>query len=241
MTTFEAGEFTLHKVRDHVWEMPPEDGMRVPARVFASEALLEEIADDLSLQQLRNTTHLPGVRKYAVCMPDGHQGYGFPVGGVAGIDAEDGCISPGAVGYDINCLPGDTSVRLSFGRRRPLEDLRETFESERAMVPTTDDLVASPIRLFTESGSETVTTSGGEVTCRVTIETDFDREERLPKHLALCIDSSTSMEGSKMRDAREGAKEAVDVLSDRDYISVVDFNSDVVRVVDQVLTAVLCN
>jgi tRNA-splicing ligase RtcB len=103
MTTFEAGEFTLHKVRDHVWEMPPEDGMRVPARVFASEALLEEIADDLSLQQLRNTTHLPGVRKYAVCMPDGHQGYGFPVGGVAGIDAEDGCISPGAVGYDINC------------------------------------------------------------------------------------------------------------------------------------------
>ena len=103
MTTFETGDITLHEVRDYVWEMPPEDGMGAPARVFASEALLEEIADDRSLQQLRNTTHLPGIEKYAVCMPDGHQGYGFPVGGVAGIDAEDGCISPGAIGYDINC------------------------------------------------------------------------------------------------------------------------------------------
>ena len=116
MTTFETGDITLHEVRDYVWEMPPEDGMGAPARVFASEALLEEIADDRSLQQLRNTTHLPGIEKYAVCMPDGHQGYGFPVGGVAGIDAEDGCISPGAIGYDINCLTGDSGVRLSFGR-----------------------------------------------------------------------------------------------------------------------------
>ncbi|WP_255149197.1 RtcB family protein [Halorarius halobius] len=101
--TFEAGEFTLHRVREHVWEMPQEGDMRVPARVLASRPLLEEIAEDKTLQQLRNTTHLPGIRKYALCMPDGHQGYGFPVGGVAGIDTEDGCISPGAVGYDINC------------------------------------------------------------------------------------------------------------------------------------------
>ena len=103
MTTFDADGTTLHKVREHVWEIPPEGGMRVPARVFASERLLEEIAEDKTLQQLKNTTHLPGIEKYAICMPDGHQGYGFPVGGVAGIDAEDGCISPGAVGYDINC------------------------------------------------------------------------------------------------------------------------------------------
>ena len=101
--TFDAGEFTLRKVREHVWEIPKEGGMRVPARVLASEALLEEISDDKSLEQLRNTTHLPGIQKHALCMPDGHQGYGFPVGGVAGIDAENGCISPGAVGYDINC------------------------------------------------------------------------------------------------------------------------------------------
>jgi tRNA-splicing ligase RtcB len=103
MTTFDAGGVTLHKVRDYVWEIPPEDGMRVPARVLASEELLEEISDDKTLEQLKNTTHLPGIQKYALCMPDGHQGYGFPVGGVAGIDTEDGCSSPGEAGYDINC------------------------------------------------------------------------------------------------------------------------------------------
>ena len=103
MTTYDAGDITLRKIREHVWEIPKEGTMNVPARVLASESLLEEISDDKPLEQLTNTTHLPGIEKYAVCMPDGHQGYGFPVGGVAGIDAENGCISPGAVGYDINC------------------------------------------------------------------------------------------------------------------------------------------
>ena len=103
MSTFDAGDVTLEQVREYVWEIPQEGEMRVPARVLASESLLEEIKEDKTLQQLKNTTHLPGIRKYAICMPDGHQEYGFPVGGVAGIDAENGCISPGAVGYDINC------------------------------------------------------------------------------------------------------------------------------------------
>jgi len=101
--TFDAGEITLERVREYVWEIPQEGQMRVPARVLASEALLEEIKQDKTLEQLQNTTHLPGIEKYAICMPDGHQGYGFPVGGVAAINAENGCISPGAVGYDINC------------------------------------------------------------------------------------------------------------------------------------------
>ncbi|MFB6142466.1 MAG: RtcB family protein, partial [Halorientalis sp.] len=103
MTTFEADGVTLRQVREFVWEIPQEGGMNAPARVLASESLLEEISQDRTLQQLRNAAHLPGVRDHAICMPDGHQGYGFPVGGVAGIDAEDGCISPGAVGYDVNC------------------------------------------------------------------------------------------------------------------------------------------
>jgi len=103
MTTFDAGNVTLERVREFVWEIPQEGDMRVPARVLASESLLEEIKEDKTLEQLKNTTHLPGIQKHAICMPDGHQGYGFPVGGVAGIDAENGCISPGAVGYDINC------------------------------------------------------------------------------------------------------------------------------------------
>jgi tRNA-splicing ligase RtcB len=126
MTTFDAGDVTLHKVREHVWEIPPEGGMRVPARVFASEALLEEISEDKTLQQLKNSTHLPGIEKYAICMPDGHQGYGFPVGGVAGIDAENGCISPGAIGYDINCGVRMLKTNLEYddvrGREEELVD-----------------------------------------------------------------------------------------------------------------------
>jgi len=164
MTTFDAGSVTLERVREHVWEIPREGEMRVPARVLASEALLEEIQEDRSLQQLRNTTHLPGIRKHAVCMPDGHQGYGFPVGGVAGIDAEDGCLSPGAVGYDINCLSGETAVQLQFGRYRRIADLRDSFEDERAVVAA-DGRPGSDIRLFTEREAETVyavTTATGE-------------------------------------------------------------------------------
>ncbi|WP_254278813.1 RtcB family protein [Haloarcula marina] len=103
MSTYTAGEITLERVREYVWEIPKQGEMRVPARVLASEQLLDEISDDKTLEQLRNVAHLPGIRKQALCMPDGHQGYGFPVGGVAGIDAEEGCISPGGVGYDINC------------------------------------------------------------------------------------------------------------------------------------------
>ncbi|WP_137285165.1 RtcB family protein [Halorussus salinisoli] len=126
MTTYDAGDVTLRKVRDYVWEIPQEGDMRAPARVLASETLLDQIADDKTLEQLKNSTHLPGVRKYNVCMPDGHQGYGFPVGGVAGIDAEEGCISPGAVGYDINCgvrmLKTDLSYEDVQGREEELVD-----------------------------------------------------------------------------------------------------------------------
>ncbi len=155
MTTFDAGGVTLKRLRENVWEIPQTGGMRVPARVLASERLLEEIGQDKSLAQLQDTAHLPGIQKYALAMPDAHQGYGFPVGGVAGIDAEDGCISPGAVGYDINCLPGDAEVRLSFGRRLQIGELRDRFEDEHAVVAG-DELVASSIRLFADSGTKPV-------------------------------------------------------------------------------------
>jgi tRNA-splicing ligase RtcB len=114
MTTRQFGDVTLEQVSEYVWELPKEGGMRVPARVFASEALLEQIGDDKSLQQLKNATHLPGIANYAVCMPDGHQGYGFPVGGVGATDVETGCISPGSVGYDINCGVRMVNTNLTY-------------------------------------------------------------------------------------------------------------------------------
>jgi tRNA-splicing ligase RtcB len=152
-TVREFDGIRLQRVRDHVWEIPREGGMGAAARVLASEDLLEQIGDDRTLRQLRNVTHLPGIAEPAVCMPDGHQGYGFPVGGVGATDAETGCISPGSIGYDINCLPADTEVTLSFGRRTSIADLRASFENEQAMVAG-DEYVPSDIRLFTESGEK---------------------------------------------------------------------------------------
>ncbi|WP_435095253.1 RtcB family protein [Halarchaeum sp. P4] len=126
MTTFDADDVTLEEVEEYVWEIAQEDGMGTPARVLASESLLEEISNDDTLEQIRNVTHLPGVQQHALCMPDGHQGYGFPVGGVAAIDAEDGCISPGGVGFDINCGVRMVRTNLTYdgvaGREEELVD-----------------------------------------------------------------------------------------------------------------------
>jgi tRNA-splicing ligase RtcB len=126
MTTREFDGIRLEKVREHVWEIPREGEMNVPARVLASESLLEEIGDDDSLQQLKNATHLPGIVEPALCMPDGHQGYGFPVGGVGATDARTGCISPGAIGYDINCGVRIVKTALTYedvrGREEELVD-----------------------------------------------------------------------------------------------------------------------
>jgi tRNA-splicing ligase RtcB len=93
------------RIDDELWELPvgTVPGMRVPARVFADVELLAAIEQDRSLEQLANVATLPGIVDAALAMPDIHQGYGFPVGGVAATDASEGVISPGGVGYDINC------------------------------------------------------------------------------------------------------------------------------------------
>ena len=133
-TTREVGGITLHRVDEHVWEIPRTGGMRVPARVLASEALLEDIGDDESLQQLQNAAHLPGMTTHALCMPDSHQGYGFPVGGVGAIDAETGCLSPGAVGFDINC--GVRLLRTNLTAADLDGTERELVDALFANVPT---------------------------------------------------------------------------------------------------------
>ena len=134
MTTREFDGIRLERVREYVWEIPREGEMRVPARVLASEALLEQIGDDRTLQQLKNATHLPGMTGHAICMPDGHQGYGFPVGGVGATDAENGCISPGAVGYDINCGVRMMKTNLTYDDVQGREE--ELVEALFANVPS---------------------------------------------------------------------------------------------------------
>jgi tRNA-splicing ligase RtcB len=95
----------LEKINDYIWEIPKNfrDNMRVPVRIFASEKMLNDILRDESLTQAVNVATLPGIQKHSLVMPDIHEGYGFPVGGVAAMDAETGVISPGGIGFDINC------------------------------------------------------------------------------------------------------------------------------------------
>src|ERR687887_2311097 len=92
-------------VDETTYEIPADarPDMRVPARVFADEELLGAIREDRSLEQLQNVACLPGIVEAALAMPDIHQGYGFPVGGIAATEATGGVVSPGGVGYDINC------------------------------------------------------------------------------------------------------------------------------------------
>ena len=81
----------------------PNLGMNVPVRIYADEPLLQKMLSDRTIMQARNVASIPGIVSHSVVLPDGHEGYGFPVGGVAAMDAEEGMISPGGVGYDINC------------------------------------------------------------------------------------------------------------------------------------------
>lgn len=95
----------LTRIDDYLWQIPrtARSDMRVPASVYANEDLIDDITKDRTLDQLMNVATLPGIQKTAIVMPDGHEGYGFPIGGVAAMDIEDGIISPGGIGYDINC------------------------------------------------------------------------------------------------------------------------------------------
>ena len=108
----------------HLFEVPAtfRKDMRVPARFYADEVLLKGIITDNSLQQLINTATLPGIVKYALAMPDIHQGYGFPIGGVVATELPDGIISPGGVGYDINCGVRLLATHFNLAEVRPYLD-----------------------------------------------------------------------------------------------------------------------
>ncbi len=124
----------LKKVSKDVYEIPAENGMKVPARIFASESILKNIEKDKTLEQVKNVAHLPGILKYSIALPDAHQGYGFSIGGVAAFDLDRGVISPGGVGYDINC-----SVRLlktNLKKEDILKKQKEVVEKLYEKIPS---------------------------------------------------------------------------------------------------------
>ena len=117
------------RINDWLWEIPKafRQGMRVAARLYASEKMLEDVFRDRSLGQLVNVATLPGIINYSLAMPDIHEGYGFPIGGVAAMDMKSGVISPGGVGYDINC--GMKLLRSDY-KEQEIKDHLERLATE---------------------------------------------------------------------------------------------------------------
>jgi tRNA-splicing ligase RtcB len=96
-------EIKLEKLDDNRWLLPRTGAMRVPGIIYANEKISGLLTRDESAKQVANVAHLPGIVDFSLAMPDIHWGYGFPIGGVAAFDMDDGVVSPGGVGYDINC------------------------------------------------------------------------------------------------------------------------------------------
>jgi tRNA-splicing ligase RtcB len=137
---------TIIKVSPFIYDIEREGDMLVPARMFTDELLLEKIKQDRTIEQLINITYLPGIVKRALLMPDGHQGYGFPIGGVAAFDIEKGIISPGGVGYDINC--GVRAVALSMSLSEIKSKMEEVMKALYLRTPkgAVSDAAIYPVR-----------------------------------------------------------------------------------------------
>ncbi len=138
----------VQKINDYVWEIPKsyKQGMRVPARIWGSQNLVANM-DMQVYDQITNVATLPGIINYAHCMPDGHSGYGFPIGGVAAMDTETGVISPGGIGFDVNCLAKDSLILSEYGYFRPIQD----FESEFVDINISNSPYNLKLRKFQQS------------------------------------------------------------------------------------------
>jgi tRNA-splicing ligase RtcB len=123
----------LEKIGENVWRIPKQGDMRVPAVVYASSRLLDDIRRDQTLVQARNVACLPGIVRASYAMPDAHQGYGFPIGGVAAFDLDEGIVSPGGVGYDINC--GVRLLRTDYSEAEVTARRKELLAAIFAEVP----------------------------------------------------------------------------------------------------------
>ena len=144
----------LEKIDDYRWLIPRtyKAGMRTDTMIFANEQLLEAIRRDQSLEQAANVAMLPGIVGRALAMPDIHQGYGFPIGGVAAVDEEHGVVSPGGVGFDINC--GVRLLGSSLTRKEVQPKLRDLVHQLFRDVPSGTG-GAGPLRISdgSQSGS----------------------------------------------------------------------------------------
>ena len=121
----------LKKLDDYRYEVPKTEKMRVPGIIYANEHTIKKVIEDKAVQQVENVATLPGIEKVSLAMPDVHWGYGFPIGGVAAFRVSDGVISPGGIGYDINCLSGDSEILTELGYRIKIKDFEKIWQKEK--------------------------------------------------------------------------------------------------------------
>ena len=124
------------KIGENQYEIDADSnlGMKVPVRIYANETLLQKMLSDRTIMQARNVASIPGIVSHSVVLPDGHEGYGFPVGGVAAMDAEEGMISPGGVGYDINC--GVRLLRSNLNEQTVRSKLKDLVNDLFSSIPS---------------------------------------------------------------------------------------------------------
>ena len=144
-------DLTPKKIGDMTYQIDVDSskGMRVPVTIYADQGLVEKMVAGRTIQQAINVSTIPGIQKHSIVLPDGHEGYGFPVGGVAAMDADEGMISPGGVGYDINCGVRLVKTNLSEDDVRPkLKDLvTDLFKSIPSGVGSKGAVRLSPSQL----------------------------------------------------------------------------------------------
>ncbi|MDO8528722.1 MAG: RtcB family protein [Nanoarchaeota archaeon] len=161
----------IKKISNNIYEIPQEGNMNVKGIVYASEKLIEAIKQDKTLEQVRNVACLPGILKASIALADSHQGYGFPIGGVAAFDMDKGVISPGGVGYDINCLSGDSKILSEFGYWKKIKDFEKNnnqslilLDKEKRSIDNSNISIFMKkhsdkiVKIKTESGQEILAT-----------------------------------------------------------------------------------
>ncbi|MAG79030.1 RNA-splicing ligase RtcB [Candidatus Pacearchaeota archaeon] len=124
----------IKKISKDIYEIPKEGKMNVPGKIFASEKLVEKMKEDNTLQQVKNIAMLPGIIKNSIAVADAHQGYGFSIGGIAAFDIDKGIISPGGVGYDINC--GIRLLKTNLTKKDILKKQKQVVEGLYRKIPS---------------------------------------------------------------------------------------------------------
>lgn len=167
-------EGQIRKIDDFRWEIPKEykQGMRVPGLVYADEKMLDAIKEDQSLEQVANVAFLPGIVGRSLAMPDIHWGYGFPIGGVAATRITDGVVSPGGVGYDINC--GVRLLRTNLSEKEVKPKIKEVVNELFHNIPSG---VGSEGKIrVTEKEMDEILTDGAHWAVRRGFGTEADLE-----------------------------------------------------------------